>query len=268
MRRLRELQEAVIEAVCGDDPGHAASHVTASGLEATARLEVYRNNVQEGFLSALEIGFPVVVRLGGAEWFRQTALAFMQVHPSRSGDLRMVGQQFATYLARLLKGTPYEYFADTARLCWAYQQVLDAPDAPPLELASLAGVAADRYHDLVFEPHPAARVVVSPYPVLRIWQANQPDVAEPPMVHLDAGVSRVLVLRRAAHVELRELSIAEHLLLDGFAGGASLGELVERIWAGHREADVPDALATLAQLGAFAGFRMRNDHGPRKGTHG
>lgn len=261
MPGLRELQEAVVDALCADDPRRAASHVTASGFdEAAARLDVYRNNVREGFLSALEAGFPVVARLGGTEWFRQTGLAYMKMHPSRSGDLRLVGEHFAAYLSSVLKSTRYEYFADVARLCWAYQQVLDARDAQPLDPASIAGVAADRYGELLFEQHPAARVVASPYPILAIWRANQPEILEPPIIRLDAGASRVLVLRRPDHVELRELSAIEHLLLEGFAAGTHLGALVERAGSDGRADGIPDALRVLARAGVFAGVRIRNHH--------
>ena len=70
---------------------------------------------------------------------------------------------------------PYAYFADVARLEWAYQEVLVAAEPPVFDLAALADVPAERHADLVLELNPASRLVASTWPLLAIWRANQPD---------------------------------------------------------------------------------------------
>ncbi len=56
------------------------------------RLDIYRNNLREGFVKALALGFPVIERLVGAEYFHQLAIELLRAHPSRSGNLHHGGQ--------------------------------------------------------------------------------------------------------------------------------------------------------------------------------
>src|SRR5207249_149984 len=100
------------------------SDIIENGISAEHRFNIYRNNAREGFLSALEATFPVLVALGGRDWFRQRGKAYRDAHSSRSGDLYHVGEHLPTFLATELAGTPHEYFVDVARLEWAYQEVL------------------------------------------------------------------------------------------------------------------------------------------------
>src|SRR5262249_30063472 len=138
--------------------------------------------------------------------------------------------RFAEFLAADLANTDYAYFADVARLEWAYQEVLTAAEQAPLDPAALGVVAADDYAQLILTPRPALRLVKSGYPILAIWQANQPTVApDAPAVRLDAGASRVLVIRRTDHVELRELAEPCFLLLEQFLRQVPLGDAADAV---------------------------------------
>jgi hypothetical protein len=112
----------------------------------------------------------VLLRLAGRDWFRQTGTAYLTLHPSRSGNLHHVGERFASFLEATLGDGAYAYFVDVARLEWAYQEVLVAGNGSALDLAALSDVPAERHADLVFEFHPAARLVASTFPLLAIWR--------------------------------------------------------------------------------------------------
>ena len=85
---------------------------------------------------------------------------------------------------------------------------------------------------------PAARLVESPYPVLRIWQAHQGEADPAATLSLDGGGVRLLVLRRNLEIEFVLLAEAEHRWLAGLASGRTLAE------------------ATLAALDCDAGFDL------------
>jgi hypothetical protein len=254
---LRDLQSAFASAVRSGDGTGVAPFVVANGLAPERRVAIYANNVRENFLGTLEAGFPVLLRLAGRDWFRQTGSAYLRRHPSRSGDLHCVGERFAAFLESELADGPYAYFADVARLEWAYQEALVAAEPGALDLAALADVPPERHADLVLEASPAARLVGSMWPLLAIWRANQPEADPETRVRLDAGASRVLVIRREQHVELRELPAGEFAFLDAVMRGASVPEAADAALAAESDFDLIAALPRLARLGVLTGFRIR-----------
>jgi hypothetical protein len=255
---LHELQVAFLDGTLHGDPAQIASMIAASELAPEARVAIYANNAREGFLQALAATFPVIERLAGRDWFRQTGREYMRRHPSRSGNLHFVGERFAAFLDEALHGTDFAYFADVARLEWAYQEVLVAADHPSFDVSALSGVSADDYDSLVFRVHPALRLVDSRYPVLAIWKANQSDAAEALPISLDTGASRVLIIRREDHVELRELGAAEFALLTAFMRGATLGEALELAAQAEEIADLAFVLGHVVKLQTLVDFEIRS----------
>jgi hypothetical protein len=253
---LRELQVAFLDGTLHGYPAQISSLITAGELAPEARVAIYANNAREGFLQALAATFPVVERLAGQDWFRQTARQYMSRHPSRSGNLHCIGERFAEFLDDELRDTEYAYFADVARLEWGYQEVLVAADHPSFDLAALSSVSPDGYDSLVFRVHPALRLVESRYPVLAIWKANQPQAVQT-SVSLDAGAARVLIIRREDHVELRELDAPAFELLAAFMRGATLGEAFELAADADETADLAIVLGRVVKLQALVDFEIR-----------
>ncbi len=257
MTSLRELQTAFLDGTLYGYPAQISALIAPSELEPQARVAIYANNAREGFLQALSATFPVVERLAGADWFRQTGREYMRRHPSRSGNLHFVGERFAAYLDDELRGTSYAYFADVARLEWAYQEVLVAADHPPLDISVLSGMRPDDYGSLVFRVHPALRLVESRYPLLAIWKANQPDSVEgSPAISLDSGPARVLLIRREDHVELREIGPAEFALLAAFVHGRTLADAFEQAGRADAHADLAFALSHVVKLQTLVDFEI------------
>ncbi len=256
MISLRDIQRAFCSAVLAGDAACMAALVNGADIPAHQRMQIYGNSNRLGFLAAMQATFPVIERLGGAQWFEQRARQYQLQFPSRSGDLQYVGVHFAEFLQAELSDTEYEYFVDVAKLEWAYQDVLIAADSTALNPAALGAIAADDYEHLVFVPRPALRLVESPHPVLAIWKAHQRD-ADLVEINLDSGPSRVLLIRCVDHVELRELSAASFALLGRFLQGAAFGAAVEAVAAGHAEFDLSASLRQLISLECFAGFHLR-----------
>jgi hypothetical protein len=248
---LRELQNAFVDGVLHGSSQRACALIADRGLAPARRLAIYRNNASEGFLNTLAAGFPVVARLGGEDWFRQTGRAYMRAHPSRSGNLHHVGERFAAFLREQLEDTEFAYFAAVAELEWAYQGVLVAAEESALAIDALRSVAPEDYETLTFAVRSASRLVASAFPILAIWKANQLD--REGAIRLDAGPSRVLVIRREDHVELRELGAAEFALLRAFAGGATFASAAESMLAEDGAADLGVVFARIVQLGVLAG---------------
>ncbi len=265
MLSLPELQARFAAALRADaDAAPDAAllrEIRADGIDPAARLGIYRDNVRGNFLKVLGLEFPAIRRLGGEDWFAQCGLDFMRAHPSRSGDLHGLGAPFAGFLAQRLRDTPYAWFAEVARLEWAWQECLVAPEPTrPLDVAALAGVDAGRVVRLQFAPHPALRLVRSDRPVFSIWEANRADAEaedqgdDAAAIDLDAGGQCVLVRRSGAGAEARRCDDATFGWLLALVGGACFGDAWEAATRVDPQFDVARALATAVALDLFEGF--------------
>ena len=214
--------------------------------------------MRENALATLEAAFPVLVRLAGRDWFRQTATGYLRRHPSPSGNLHYLGARLPEYLEAEVADYAYAYFADVARLEWAYQEVLSAAEPSTLDLNALGAVPQRRQADLVLETSPASRLVSSVWPLLAIWRANQPGESPHDTISLDAGASRLLVIRRDHHVELRELATGEFAFLEAVAGGLSLVDAAAVALVADPEFELVSSLPRLVRLGAITDFHLRS----------
>ncbi len=244
MLSLRELQLSFANALFEGSGGATATWIRSDGLDPIARLDIYRNNLQQAFLKALALGFPVVQRLVGEDYFRQLGAAFQQQYPSRAGDLQQIGSPFPAFLREQFANTPYAYLPDVAALEWAYQESLIAADATALDLGVLQAVPPEQLQHLRFELQPACKLVSSQFPIVRIWRANQDDRDGTEAIDLNEGPDFVLVRRADDGAELRRLTPADFAFLRSLSRGASLGDSLQ---AGQMAADDFDLAAALRQ---------------------
>jgi hypothetical protein len=246
MPALRDLQLQFMAALFDRQQLHP--YVREDGIDAAERIDIYRNNLREGFIKALAIGFPVIERLSGDAYFRQLALEFLRAHPSRRGNLHHIGRPFASWLRGKLDATKYSYFADVAELEWAHQGALVAPEAQALHARSLRNVDPARYEHLTFRFHPACGFVRSAFPIVRIWEANQPEAASDEVIDLASGGDNVLVVRTPECVELHRLPLEQFVFLKSLADGETLGTALERALETRQDFDARAALQRLFEL--------------------
>jgi hypothetical protein len=249
---LRELQARFAAAVFGDTAEPSMLRVQAAGIAPELRLGIYRNNLQEGFTKTLALEFPVIQRLVGEDYFRQLALRFLAHHPSRSGDLHHIGAPFAAFLRGEFVGTTYEYFAEVAALEWAWQECLVAEDDEALDPKALQAVPPHDYVHLQFALRKAARLLESAFPIMSIWEVNQPgdNVAE--IIDLASGPEFVLVHRVAGCARTTRLSAGEFSLLSGLASAEPLGAALDAALLCEPRFDLAVSLQRSFTLGVFA----------------
>ena len=189
----------------------------AGPLAANRRLNIYRNNVTISLRNALKAVYPVIYKLVGKEFFDAMAKDYIIKHPSRSGNLHDFGDKLSSFIARFAPAGELVYLADVAKLEWAYHRVFHAQNSPPFDLQKLQEVAAANYGDLCFTLSPACRLLRSPYPILRIWQANQDFATNSSgTISLDEGETLLLVAREGLDIAFHLLSPTEFSFLEAF----------------------------------------------------
>jgi hypothetical protein len=259
MPSLHELQRAFSAAtVFGDAAATASLGIVANGLKPDARIDIYRGNVLGNYRKALAATYPVIKRLVGAAFFEAASDHFVRGHPSTRGDINRYGANFGTFLRSYPPARELKYLPDVARLEWAVDQAAIARDAAPLDLAALANVATELHGELRFALHPSAQLIVSPYPILHIWQANHPDADGDEHVDLDEGADTLLVLRRPAGIGgivIERIPPSDHLLLGKLAAGRTLGDAADGCVSTFPEFDLAAALQRYVAANAIVAFR-------------
>ncbi len=255
MPGLRDLQSRFAAAVFEDDHGRFAVEVRAGRFGGERLLQIYRHNSFASLTRALEAVYPVAARLVGDGFFRYAADCYIRQHPSTSGNLHDFGDRFAAFLEAFEPAATLPYLADVARLEWAWHRVFHAAGHVALSLEQLAAVPAALHDRLVFALHPATQLLVSEYPILAIWQANQPE-AEDQEINLAAGGVRLLVLRRGLDVEFKTLGAGEYQLLRACADGRDFATACAAAFAAEPEFDLPGALQQHVLLGTIAAFHL------------
>lgn len=198
MPSLREVQHALRRGLLQEADTDADALILGAGLAPRQRLNIYRNTMLGTLVNALRLSFPAVHALVGADFFDGAAQVFVREQPARSADLNAYSAEFADFLQRFEPAATLAYLSDVARLEWAVNRALHAPDVQPLNLSSLAAVAPADHDRVCFVAHPSLSLLRSRYPVDAIWRAvlARDDAA---MAAIDLGGSPVhLLLQRLA----------------------------------------------------------------------
>jgi len=256
MPGLRELQSGFVAALFDRQAAdRLAPVVQARGIEPVRRLQVYRNNLFAGLTEVLAAVYPVTRRLVGAAYFDHAARGYIAAHPSRSGDVHAYGGRFGEYLGSCPGSDALPYLADTARLEWSYHEAFHGELLVPIGIDNLRAVPPEDYLQLRLSLQPSARLLVSDYPVLHIWQVNQDDWAGEPTVDLAEGGVRLLIQRQGVEVALLPLGTGELAWLQGLARGLTLLQAQQLATAQAPDFELGTALRRQLELGTFSGWQ-------------
>jgi hypothetical protein len=168
MPPLLETQRAMARAILTGEE---------SAIAPAERLAVYRGTFQAAAVRALRITYPAVHKLVGEAFFDWAAALHSAQSPPRAAWLDEYGGGFPDFLAHLPQAQGVPYLAGVARLEWAVNRVLHAPDAAPAEFGR---VEADHPVDaiwravLIGDEEDLAALDVNAGPVvLRVWRSAE-----------------------------------------------------------------------------------------------
>lgn len=258
MPSLPELQRAFAAGVFAEDTA-IARHIRDGRFPAARHLQVYRNNVFENLTGALKAVYPVVERLVGTGFFAYAADGYIRRHPPASGNLHDFGDSFAEFLSSFEPACELVYLPDVARLDWARHRTFHAAEHAPLAIERLAAVPPEQYQQLQFRLHPSAQLIASDYPILRIWQVNQPEYTGDIAVNLADGGVHLLVVRRELEVVIEPLSAGDDALLRAFAAGQRFEDASAAALSAQPDYDLAAALRRHVASAVIIDFSITGD---------
>jgi len=225
MSSLRELQAGFRAAILADDETGVVPAVVDDDIDASARLAIYRHHVFTSLTAVLEATYPVITRLVDRRFFGWVADRYLRAHPPTGPCLFEYGSAFPAFLAEFPACAHLPWLADVARLEWAMNVALHAPDTAVLEPATLSALAPRALARLELRLDPSVTLLESPWPVDAIWRANQPGTDG--VVDVSRGAARLQIWRRGDDVVFAVLSPATFALRAALAGGRALEDAVQ-----------------------------------------
>ncbi|HEX2891429.1 DNA-binding domain-containing protein [Vineibacter terrae] len=116
MPSLGEVQMAFGQAVLGADETVAIGMIDGNGLDPSARLALYRNQIFGSLTAALRVTYPVLCQLVHERFFDRVAHSYVAAHPPMQPCLSEYGAGLATFVAHFPGCTELPYLKDVAAL--------------------------------------------------------------------------------------------------------------------------------------------------------
>jgi hypothetical protein len=256
MHTLRELQAEFRQALLGYGKAALRGLICDDGLPIAVRLDIYRNNVFVSLKQVLKDTFPVVCRLVDERFFVYATDEFIRSDPPEQACLFAYGGRFADFLAAFPPCRELVYLPDVARLEWLISVAAHAAESMPLSPGALNSVGESDSPNLVFRLDPSLGFLESPWPVDRIWLANQPECDPEDAVDLNMDGARLEVRRAGETVLFRRLDPATFALRSLLAGGHRLEAATEAAFAADPHFEFTAAFGDLFTSGSVVDWSV------------
>lgn len=222
-------------------------------LPPRAGLAVHRNNLRISLTAALEATYPVVRRLVGEKFFAFAAASYILRARPEQPCLEDYGGGFAGFLATFQPCSELAYLPDVARLEWARNEVVTAPDSCPVDTTLLAS-ALPVPEALRLHLAPSARWLALSWPADEIWEAHRQ--AEVPPLSLSPGRTFLELWREDGQVLCRRIDEAGHALRMSLLLGESFAEAAQQALDRDPVFDLALDLSRLFRARLVTGFTL------------
>ncbi len=253
---LADLQAAFARyLVAGDNEAKLAGEVVSDGVNATARLEVYRNAFYMRLQDALAHDFPALLATAGEANFGRLTARYLRDRRSQRPSLRWLGEGLAKWLRA--RGEPA--LADLAELERATLSAFDAEDAAPLTGEAFAAIPPERWPGLRLELHPTVSLLAVGANVHEVWVAVR---AGRPPTALRLARERLVVWRANGGAQVEAIAEGWHRLLASLARDATLAAACEELACSMDAGRVPALVAEcLHRAGALGWLKAATPTG-------
>jgi len=258
--RLREIQSLFMDAMYSvakkDDiqESNAEEFIKPSHKRSAYDcLASYRGSVRGGLLQALQDIYPVMNKLLGEQAFEGLSRQYINKYPSRSSNIAEYSSNFSDFIEFFTPLENYPYMTDVARLEWFWHEVFNETDDTPLNLEQLRLMSPEQHLELKFKRPYASRLLRSPWPVHRIWEANQ-DNSKNEAVELINGDYYFLIWRQGYGMRIDSLSKSEWGFLQQLEQSACFSQAIEQFLQSHPNEDISELFSSAIDQGWIVDF--------------
>lgn len=256
MPALLDTQRALRRALVLGQAQDIAELIHDGGIGAADRIDIYRHTATTALVKVLRLSYPAVQSLVGAEFFEGAARIFLTECWPAAPLLDDYGADFGAFLAGLHAAACLPYLGDVARVEWAVQRALHAPQAPPLDLRRLAQLG----DEVRLVPDPTLSLLDLNWPADEIWRAAIDTVFAPEVDALSAIVvsaaPRWLLVQRTAAggVDMQRLCYSQWRFTQLLCADRSLAQALAEMAIEDKDFAPEPCLAELLAAGRFVDF--------------
>jgi hypothetical protein len=204
---------------------HVAGNERLSPVE---QVEIYREQFWLRHTGSLLEDFPGLSGILGQQDWERLAVSYLKEEVPASFSLRDLGHALPAHVERAAWLPHHALCVDMARLEWAYVELFDAPEVPPLDGRKLAALPEEAWETarIVLSPALALLRVTYPVPELR----RKLKRAGPDPVPIPEPAPADLVLYRGKDLSLYATPVSEaaFALLGALREGVPLVPACER----------------------------------------
>ncbi|HEX2448226.1 MAG TPA: DNA-binding domain-containing protein [Methyloceanibacter sp.] len=258
MKSLRELQETFQRGILAGDDAILAEVKDSAKEQRKVLFGVYRNAYVARLAEILADDYAQLHAYLGDRAFAKLVKTYIDSNPSDQRSARWFGRHLPAFASEQALYAKHPEVAEIAALEKALADAFDGPDAAPLRIEALAGLAPEAWPQLVLQPHPTAIRLTFRTNAADIWSALK-DEAAPPKPQTLSEPQAVVVWRQDFMARFRPLSAEEAMMWYEAAKGVRFGVLCEMVatFAGEDEAELRAAtyLRGWVDTGMLAGFQ-------------
>jgi hypothetical protein len=186
----------------------ALAHIAGNGrLSPVEQLEIYREQFWLRHTASLLEDFPGLSGVLGQEDWEKLVESYLGEVAPKSWSLRNLGYRLPTHVEHAAWLPHHDLCTDMARLEWAYIELFDAADVPPVDPARLGAIPQEAWETARLVLSPAMTLLRVRYPVaeLRRALADAKDAAVP----IPECANANLVLYRGTDRNLYHSAVSE-----------------------------------------------------------
>lgn len=220
------------------------------------RLQIYRNNIIGSLTKAMQLTYPLIVKLTGENFAASMMRSFVRENPPREACLARYGGGLDLYIKSYAPARGLPYLADIARLEWAMNESYYAPDDKPLTPFYLQNIHGCEVADIIFRLRSSVKLLESSWPLLAIREfCMLENRDESQTLDLDQGGCNIMLYRPTLSVEVASVDMPEYKFLRGIQAGKPLGDILANVLQTYPDFDFQKFLQKHLALETFSGVQ-------------
>lgn len=203
-------------------------------LSPVQQLEIYREQFWLRHTGSLVEDFPGLSGILGQREWEKLAESYLTTFRSESFTLRDLGAGLPAHVVECAWLSHHALCHDMARLEWAYVELFDAAEAPPLDPGKVASLTEEQWEAVVVTFNPALQLMQVGYPVADLRRALCDD-SRSDAVAIPEPEKQNLVLYRGKNLNLfhSKVSLPAYELLVALHAGTPLVAACETVLEAH-----------------------------------